>query len=220
MLSASPPTDTFTPGHYPGSAIRVGHHRLGPIAIAAIIGVVILIADAVTAAIVLTARTPKSARGVVVALTAADPIAIAQGISITPAPGWTLGNRGPNWVALNNADQSAQLRVVVKPAGGTDVVGVLQADINQLTSTAHFSNLRNLTAPDTKPLQSANFQQEASIDYGADVSTPQGAIPVIGSFTELLNTSNQLSAFINFRQDSSATTQAAGDGGVMINSML
>jgi hypothetical protein len=89
-----------------------------------------------------------------------------------------------------------------------------------LTSTAHFSNLKNLTAPETNPLQSANFQQKATIDYSADVSTPQGTIPVIGAFTELLNTSNQLSAFINFRQDSSSTTQAAGDGGMMINSML
>lgn len=179
-----------------------------PIAVAAVIGVVVLIA------------TPRTARSVAVALTSADAIEIAQGISITPAPGWTLGNRGPNWVALNSADTSAQLRVAVKPAGGTDVVAVLQSDINQLKSTAHFSNVQNLSAPETKTLQSANFQQQASIDYSADVSTPQGPIPVIGAFTELLNTSNHVSAFINFRQDSSASTQAAGDGGVMINSML
>lgn len=68
----------------------------------------------------------RTAAGVVVALTSADPIEIAQGISITPAPGWTLGNRGPNWVALNNADFSAQMRVTVKPADGTDVVAVLR----------------------------------------------------------------------------------------------
>ena len=157
-----------------------------------------------------------------VALTAADPIAIAQGISITPAPGWTLGNRGPSWVALNNADFSAQMRVTVKQADGSDVVAVLQADINQLTSTSStiLNNVKNLSAPGTKTLQSANFQQEAFIDYTADVLTEQGTIPVIGTFSELLNTSNQLSVFIDFRQNDNATTQAASDGGMMIHSML
>jgi hypothetical protein len=221
-----PPPHTPPPAHYLGSGAQAGH-RLGPIAIAAAVVVVVLTA-AVTAANLLpsTANGPKpppmlpSSRAV--ALTSADAIDIAQGISITPAPGWTLGNRGPNWVALNNADTSAQMRITVKPAGGTDVVAVLQADINQLTSTASaiLGNVKNLSAPDTKTLQSANFQQEASIDYTADVLTEQGTIPVIGRFSELLNTSNQLSAFIDFRQNSNATAQAASDGGMMIHSML
>jgi hypothetical protein len=202
---------TSRPVYQPGSGARPGY-RLGPIAVAAIIGVVVLIA----------AATPRTARSVAIALTSADTIQIAHGISITPAPGWTLGNRGPNWVALNNADTSAQMRVTVKPAGGTDLVTVLQSDINQFTSTASaiLSNVSNLSAPDTKTLQGNNFQQEAFTDYTADVVTEQGTIPVIGTFSELLNTSNGQSAFIDFRQDGNATTQAAGDGGMMINSML
>ena len=212
-MSSTPPL-THTPPRHLGSAARAGH-RLRPVA-------VILIAATVAAAIVVTGSTPGTVQGVAVALTSADPIDIAQGISITPAPGWTLGNRGPNWVALNNADFSAQMRVTVKPADRTDVVALLRADIDQLTSTASaiLSNVQNLTAPITKTLQSPNFQQKASIDYTADVSAPQGAIPVLGTFGELLNTSNQLSAFIDFRQDNNATTQAADDGGRMIDSML
>lgn len=189
------------------------HGRLrGPVAVAVIIGVVILIA----------AAAPRTPRGLAIALTSADAIEIAQGISITPAPGWTLGNRGPNWVALNNADTSAQMRVTVKPAGGTDVVVVLQSDVNQFTGTASaiLGNVQNVSTPGTKALQSANFQQEAFTEYTADVLTQQGTIPVIGTFSELLNTSNGQSAFIDFRQDSTATTQAAGDGGTMIDSML
>lgn len=178
------------------------------------------LAAAVTAAIVLTG-TAGTTTGVTVALASADPIDIAQGISITPAPGWTLGHRGPDWVALNNSDTSAQMRVTVKPPGGTDVVAVLQADINQFTDTssAILSNVRNLSAPNTQALQGRNFQQEASINYTADVATQQGTIPVIGTFSELLNTSNGQSAFIDFRQGSGATTQDAGDGGMMIRSM-
>ncbi len=112
------------------------------------------------------------------------------------------------------------MHVGVKPASGTDVVAVLQADINRLTSTS--SGLSNvlLGKPNTKALQSAKFQQSATIDYIADVSTQQGLLGVVGAFSELLNTSNQLSVFIDFRQTGDAPDQAVADGGVMIQSML
>lgn len=173
---------------------------------------------AAVAAVVVAAGHPATA-GIARASDGAIPI--AQGVSVTPAPGWTLGNRGPNWVALNNADTSAQMRITVKQAGGTDAAAVLQADIDQYTrgASAILTGVNRLTAPDVKPLQGPNFHQEASVNYTANVVNPQGAIPVIGTFTELLNTSNGRSAFIDFRQGSGATTQAAGDGGTMIDSM-
>ena len=65
----------------------------------------------------------------------------------------------------------------------------------------------------------ANFQQEAFINYTADVSVPQGLIPVIGTFNELLNTTNRQTAFIDFRQNNNATTQVDNDGGSMIDSI-
>ncbi len=254
-MSSTPPPHTPAPLHFPASKGRVGH-RLRPVVIAAIIGVVILIAAAVTVAIVLTgttnqpkplppmlpssqaamaapaesgisgqpdppgklARTPTTAQ---VILTAADPIDIGQGISITPAPGWTLENRGPNWVMLRNADSSAEIYAAVKPAGGTDVVTVLRADIDQLSDPSS-GGLVNpvLFEPTTKTVQSAKFQQAAFIDYFADVLTEQGAITVSGAFSELLNTSNQQSAFIDFRRTADAPDQASGDAGTMIQSML
>lgn len=173
---------------------------------------------AVAAAAVVLAG-PHASVGI--ALASGEAIAIAQGVSVTPAPGWTLGNRGPNWVALNNADTSAQMRITVKHAGGTDAAAVLQADIDQYVSgaSAILTGVNRLTAPDVTPLQGPNFQQQASLNYTAGVVNPQGTIPVIGTFTELLNTSNGRSAFIDFRQGSGATTQAAGDGGMMVGSM-
>lgn len=176
---------------------------------------------AVIALVVLSCSANRAERTAAITLAAGDAIAIAQGVSVTPAPGWTVGHRGPNWVALNNPDTSAQLRVTVKPAGGTDAAAVLQADIDQFTSgaSAILTDVNRLNPPDTRPLPGANFQQRASVDYTATVLNPQGAIPVIGTFTELLNTADGRSAFIDFRQDSSATTQAAGDGGMMIASM-
>ncbi|HEX5253083.1 MAG TPA: hypothetical protein VFW69_04250 [Mycobacterium sp.] len=184
--------------------------RVGAVRAAAVTGVVVLAC---------TANRVEPTAGVV--LSSDDAIAIAQGVSVTPAPGWTVGHRGPNWVALNNADTSAQLRITVKPAGGADAAALLQADIDQFTSSASaiLADVNRLTPPDTKALPGPNFAQQASINYTAAVVNSQGAIPVIGTFTELLNTSNGRSAFIDFRQDSSATTQAAGDGGMMIGSM-
>lgn len=156
-----------------------------------------------------------------VALMSDDAIAIAQGVSVTPAPGWTVGHRGPNWVALSNADTSAQLRITVKPADGADAAGLLQADIDQFTGSASaiLTDVNRLTAPESKPLPGPTFQQEASVNYTATVVSPQDTIPVIGTFTELLNTSNGRSAFIDYRQNSSATSQAAGEGAMMINSL-
>ncbi|KKC03402.1 hypothetical protein [Mycobacterium nebraskense] len=181
--------------------------------------VAVAVASVVAAAVVLigTAHAPSPVR-----LASAEPIEIAQGVSIVPAPGWTLGHRGPNWVALSNADLSAQLRVTVKPAGGTDAVAVLQADKNQLVGNASaiLGNVRDLSEPHIRTLPGPKFQQEASIDYTADVLAPEGAIPVIGTFTELLNTSSLQSAFIDYRQDNNATPQAASDGGMMIESMF
>ncbi len=253
---APPPPNTFPP-HYLGSGARVGH-RVGPVAIAAVIAVVILIAAALTAAVVLTgtinrpkvpvlpsghaampalaksgiaqppgasdqlARIPRTVPGGAVALTSADSITIGRGISITPAPGWILAVRGPDWVILHNADSSAQLYLRVKPATATDVAALPQADINQviMESSGALSNMKNLSGPATKTLQSANFQQQAYIDYTADVSTQQGTVPILGAFDELLSTSSGLSAFINYRQNGDATTQAASEGGMMIQSML
>ena len=200
-------TASSTP-HYLDFGARVGR-RLRPVAIAA----------GVTAAIVLTGGT---AGGGAVALTAADAVDIAPGISVTPAPGWTVGNQGPGWVMLHDAFSSAEMEIKIKPANGTDPVAALQADINQLSSvsTTGLTNAKDLSAPVTKPLESANFQQEASIEYRADGASQIGAIPVIGSFIELLNTSNNQSAFVVFVQNADAPPRADSEGGAMIDSML
>lgn len=173
-----------------------------------------LVAVAATAVMVLVSPAPTPVR-----LASAEPIAIADGVSIVPAPGWTLGNRGPNWVALNDADGSAQLRVAVKPASDADVVAVLQADADAYAASLGLGDKKNLTDPQTQALQSPNFGQQAWMDYTAVVPAPGGPIPVLGTFTELLNTANRRSAFIDFRQNNNATPQPANDGGMMIRSM-
>ncbi len=193
--------------HHPRRWGRV-RHGVRPTAIAA----------AMTVAIALTGTINRPA----VTLTSTGAIDLGQGISVTPARGWTVGNHAPGWVRLDNAYATAEMEVKLKPAEGTDPVAVLQADINSLStlSTTGLTNVRDSSAPVPKPLQSRNFQQEAAIDYSADGTSPVGPTPVTGWFIELLNPSNHQSAFIVFTQNDDAPAQANGEGLAMVESML
>src|SRR5262249_52810108 len=139
-----------------------------------------------------------------------------------PAPGWNIEDQGPGWVILNNAFSTAELEIRVKPARGTDPVAALQNDISNLSgvSTTGLSNVRDLGAPNSGPVQGSNFQQQASVSFTGDGTSRMGAIPVTGSFNELLNTSTHQSAFVVFVQNSDATQRADGDGQAMIDSLL
>ena len=177
----------------------------------------VAIAVAATAAIVLTAAVNQPAA----TLTAADGIELAAGISVTPAPGWAVGNQGPGWVTLHNALSTAEMEIKVKPSNGTDPVNVLQGDISHLSnaSTTGLTNVRDLSAPNAIPLQSGNFQQQATVGYSADGSTMTGPAPVQGWFVELLNTSTHQSAFVVFAQNGDAPVRADGDAQAMLDSM-
>ena len=161
----------------------------------------VAVAATVTGAIALTGTLSQPA----VTLTAVD---VAPGVSVNPAPAWSVGSQGPGFVVLHNGFSTAAMEIRAKPASGTDPPAVLQGDINNLGVTVTgLTNVQNLSAPTTKPLQGAHFQQEASINYSADGSSQSGTVPVIGSFIELLNTSTHQSAFIIFEQNGDATTQ-------------
>ncbi len=172
-------------------------------------------ATAVTIALVAGATGPPLR----VSLTSADPIDIALDVSITPAPGWTPGNRGPDWVTLTNANGSAQMSVTVRQSGSTDAVATCKADIAQYIPSSHLTTVSDVSAP-IPGQQGGKFPEKASIDYTAGLSGRQGVVPVLGTFTALLNPATGLSAFIDFRQSTNATPQAAADGAAMINSML
>ncbi|WP_232022007.1 hypothetical protein [Mycobacterium basiliense] len=179
---------------------------------------VVALAAAVTAAITLTGIINRPA----VTLAAGDAIDIGAGISVTPAPGWSIGDQGPGWVTLHNTYSTAEMEIRVKPANGTDAVALLQADIDQLAtvSATGLTNVHDMGAPDADTLQGGRFQQEASINYSADGSSRMGDIPVIGAFYELLSTSSHQSAFIVFTQNGDSSTHSDNDAAMMINSML
>ena len=177
----------------------------------------VAIAAAATAAIALTTAINRPA----VTLTAADGIELASGISVTPAPGWTVGNQGPGWVTLHNAFSTALVEIRVKPSNGTDAIAVLQGDISNLSnvSTTGLTNVRDVSAPTAIPLGSGNFQQQATVSFNADGSSRSGPLPVVGWFTELLNTSTHQSAFVVLEQNGDAPIRADGDAQAMLDSL-
>jgi hypothetical protein len=204
--SMRPPSRTPAPTQHPRGWGWVGR-GLRPVAIAAV----------ATAAIALTATVSRSST----TLTAAGGIELGPGISVTPAPGWTVGNEGPGWVTLHNFFSTAEMEIKIKPSNGTDPVAVLQGDINNLSnvSTTGLTNVRDLGAPTPIPLQAGNFQQQATISYSADGTTVTGPAPVQGWFVELLNPSTHQSAFVVFAQNGDAPVKADGDAQAMLDSL-
>lgn len=148
-------------------------------------------------------------------------IDIAPGLSVNPAPGWVVGNQGPGWVTLHNAFSTAEIEIKSKAAVGANPVTVLENDINQLSniSTTGLTNVNQLGAPISRSVPGANFQQEASVAYNADGSSLAGAIPVTGSFIELLNPATHQSAFIVFSQNGDAPVRADNEAQAMVDSM-
>jgi len=213
---SSTPLLPHTPLNFLGTGRRLGP-RLRP----AVATWNILVAAAVFAVIVLAGTiTPATGPDIAIALTSADPIPIDRGVSITPAPDWSLLDRGPNWVVLGDDNAGARMRVTVKPAGGTDVAAVLQDDVNAVLADTSLTNLTTLGGPKTKDVQGSTFQRAARMDYTADDIQGVATTHLLGVFMELLNTSNGLSAFIDYRESSDAPSQIGGNAEAMINSML
>jgi hypothetical protein len=204
--SAPPPSRTPAATQHPRRWGWVGR-GVRPVAIAA----------AVTAAIALSGALNRPA----VTLAWADGIELGPGISVTPAPGWAVGNQGPGWVTLHNGFSTAEMEIKVKPSTGTDPVAVLQNDINNLSnvSTTGLTNVRDVGAPTPISLPGPNFQQQASVSYNADGSSRSGPLLVTGWFTELLNPSTHQSAFVVFSQNGDAPIKADGDAQAMLESL-
>jgi hypothetical protein len=176
-----------------------------------------------TVAPVMVARSPAvvfSTAGVVLAT--ADAVPLPHGLSVTPAPGWTVHSTQPNGVWLCNSDCTETLWVGIGHYTLTDVVAVLQAQINDQTGgpTSGYTNVQTGQIQ-TETLQSNNFQQHAYVGYNANVSTQQGTVAVEGIFSTLLNTSTGVTAFLNMEASGdSAFNEAKGANRTMAASMV
>lgn len=153
--------------------------------------------------------------------TPAGAIPIADGISITLAPGWTVDTQDGGSILIFNADGSAGMLVMVGKADSTDIKQVLSDNIQQETNTGVLTNVQLGEFTDVQPLQSPRFQQMLLVKYTAVMSMQQGTIQQYGIFGELLNPSTRETAFIDLFgisvDDVKAATQ---DADAMVASML
>lgn len=164
----------------------------------------------------LATTTPGAPASPVSSTTAVN---LGNGISITPAHGWSVANQpDDHTVLLTNSDSTVNFFVTVGKAQSTDVQQELMLDIKGLET-----NLTNvqLTGAQQMTTTGNNFPQAAGVNYTADVSTQQGTTALTGAFFELLNPSTGGSAFIDFAAASAdALNSATHDGAAMLASMV
>ena len=167
------------------------------------------------------ARTPTTALSAAVTLAAATAVDLSGGVSLTPAPGWTIAHQDKNSVTLLNSDSTVEMFATVGKANSTDIKAELANDIKRETTGGGMTNVQLNPGDPPTALQGTNFQKMYGVDYSGDVSTQQGTTALTGTFIELLNPSTGLSAFIDTNSASNdALNKATTDAGKMIASML
>jgi hypothetical protein len=149
-------------------------------------------------------------------------ILIGNGISITPAPGWTLVKQDKmgQVLSLQNSDGSARLIVGVFKSHKTDVGQVLSDGITNSISSSNYSNVQQ-GQPQQKSLQGKNFQQEDSVTFSATWTDSQGNTGTdYGVWGALLNPSTTESAFLYmFAVDNDSANAATPDFNTMVSSI-
>jgi hypothetical protein len=148
------------------------------------------------------------------------PVEVVEGVSITPADGWTVDTEDKGLVILMNADKSAMLFVTAGVTDSKDAAEVLDADIQKFVEENGMANVK-VTKPKTGTLDSKNFQETVTRGFTGDLETQQGTLNLVGMFAELMNTSTGMSAFIVYNAPSEDEYDAsAEDADSMISSML
>jgi hypothetical protein len=141
----------------------------------------------------------------------------SYGVSLTPAPGWTITKQDPDSVVLVSGDQTAGIYIAVGGARLTDITQELSANIQKYIA-GEAVQVGPMGTPWVFPGQNFNLRVFAS--YQGTWSSQQGTTPIFGVFNELLNTSTGQSAFIDYFSASSATlTAKAAEANSMINSL-
>jgi hypothetical protein len=202
-------------------------HRLHGTVVAAIIGVVVLLAAGVTAAVVFSGpsthpKPPRTGPGSGVAPTPhglGQTINLPNGVTLTMAPGWTIVESSPTWVVLANSDNSALMEAESGKAAMTEITqeaGFMAG----LYATNRLTNV--IEEPQgVQTVQGKNFTQSLQVNYTANRQTDQGTMQLYGIWTTLFNASTRIAGFIDFSAISPDAFQAAlPDAKSMLASMM
>ncbi len=195
-------------------------HKLSGALIGAIIAAIVLVAGGTTAALVLTGG-PKHSAGPAAPAVGPAPLpgpqstapapqdsssapapqpqgagggtAIAGGVSITPASGWTIKANKDGHAGLSDANGDAFLDVFVQKASSTDLGSELQAQVQGFMQVNNYTNVQLGTVgsgADSGP----NFTEEAGVAFQGELSGQQGTVQVSGFIDLRLNPSTGVEA--------------------------
>ena len=119
--------------------------------------------------------------------------AIAGGVSITPASGWTIKANKDGHAGLSDANGDAFLDVFVQKASSTDLGSELQAQVQGFMQVNNYTNVQLGTVgsgADSGP----NFTEEAGVAFQGELSGQQGTVQVSGFIDLRLNPSTGVEA--------------------------
>ena len=133
---------------------------------------------------------------------------LADGISITVAPGWTITRQGQGSASLSNSDQTALLFATAGDADTPDIGQESSMLINQVIQGGGLTNVQQTLTP-VESVQGKNFQKLLEVDYTANVQTNQGTDQLYGGWVTFYNASTGMSGFLDFYAPTQALFKAA-----------
>lgn len=139
---------------------------------------------------------------------AAATVNLADGISMTVAPGWKITRQGQGSASLSNSDQTALLFATAGNADTSDITQESSLLINQVIQGGGLTNVQQSATP-PEPVQGKNFQWILESDYTANVQTNQGTDQLYGGWVTFYNPSTGMSGFLDFYAPTQALFKAA-----------
>jgi hypothetical protein len=154
----------------------------------------------------------------------ATAINLYQGVSITPASGWTAsqGQQGSGYVNLQNSDQTAAFYAQAGAADAPDINQQAAELINAVIKANGLTDVQRDPVGQVQTVQSgSNYQQLLEFGYTCDLQTDQGTEQLFGFWVALFNSSTRTMGFVDFNSPSpDALNIAMDDFKSMVSSML
>ncbi|QZA15585.1 zinc ribbon domain-containing protein [Mycobacterium malmoense] len=151
----------------------------------------------------------------------ATAIDLGNGVTLTPAPRWTIFQQGPGWAVLLSDGEDATMYVDVGKAKTPEINQEATQLINAAIQKGGMTNVQQNPLGSAQTVQGKNFQQVLQISYTASVQTDLGTQQEYGTWATLFNPSTQIAGFVELFGYSPQDFQAAvPDGKSMLASMF
>jgi hypothetical protein len=146
-------------------------------------------------------------------------VKLTNGVSLTPAPGWTVAQQGGQTATLYNGDKSAGVFAAAGSANASDITQESAMLINGNIKGDGLTNVQQ-TPGQVQAIQGKTFDQLLEVDFTADVQTDQGTMQIWGGWVTLYSSARHASGLFDYFAGSQAAFKASlQDAGQMMASM-